>query len=104
MPLNADDHMYLTDVGLDLLQKLMTYDPAQRISAEEALKHPWFKEGPQPSKVEDMPQFPSLNEISREQLRKKRKNSLDDEQRKQRDEMYEKEDRYSAIFAKKNYM
>jgi hypothetical protein len=55
-----------------------------------------------------MPHFPSLNEISREQLRKKRKNSLDDEQRRQREEMHDKEDRYqqastAAIFAKKNY-
>jgi hypothetical protein len=46
------------------------------------LKHPWFSENPLPSKIEKMPEFPALNEISREQLRKKRKNSLDDEQRR----------------------
>jgi cell division cycle 2-like protein len=46
MPMGADDHMYLSETGLDLLQKLMTYDPSKRISAEEALKHPWFKEEP----------------------------------------------------------
>jgi|JI10StandDraft_1071094.scaffolds.fasta_scaffold364048_1 calcium-dependent protein kinase len=28
----------------DLIKKLLTYDPADRISAEEALKHPWVKE------------------------------------------------------------
>jgi hypothetical protein len=52
-----------------------------------------------------MPQFPSLNEISREQLRTKRKKSLDDEQRRQRDEMHDKEDRYLQANAmmKKNY-
>jgi hypothetical protein len=41
-----------------------------------------------------MPEFPALNEISREQLRKKRKNSLDEEQLRQRDEIHDKEDRY----------
>ncbi|RDA94882.1 hypothetical protein CP533_4253, partial [Ophiocordyceps camponoti-saundersi (nom. inval.)] len=29
---------------LDLLTKIFVYDPAQRISAKEALNHPWFKE------------------------------------------------------------
>ena len=56
MPLSHDDPMYLSDLGLDLLQKLMTYDPAKRISAEEALKHPWFKEAPlPPESISDMP-------------------------------------------------
>jgi cell division cycle 2-like protein len=34
---------YLTPQGLDLLAKLLTYDPAQRISAEQALEHPYFR-------------------------------------------------------------
>lgn len=29
---------------LDLLRKIFVYDPKQRITAKEALKHPWFKE------------------------------------------------------------
>lgn len=29
---------------LDLLRKIFVYDPKQRISAKQALKHPWFKE------------------------------------------------------------
>ncbi|KAL1967431.1 hypothetical protein VTN77DRAFT_3216 [Rasamsonia byssochlamydoides] len=29
---------------LDLLQKIFVYDPKNRITAKEALKHPWFKE------------------------------------------------------------
>lgn len=66
MPLSKDDPLYLSDLGLDLMLKMMTYDPAKRITAEEALKHPWFKESPLPEAIEDMPQFPSLNEMSRE--------------------------------------
>lgn len=29
---------------LDLLRRIFVYDPKQRITAKEALKHPWFKE------------------------------------------------------------
>lgn len=29
---------------LDLLQKIFVYDPAKRITAREALEHPWFRE------------------------------------------------------------
>lgn len=29
---------------LDLLKRIFVYDPAQRITAKEALQHPWFKE------------------------------------------------------------
>ena len=29
---------------LDLLRKIFVYDPQKRITAKEALKHPWFKE------------------------------------------------------------
>ena len=29
---------------LDLLQKIFIYDPKKRITARDALKHPWFDE------------------------------------------------------------
>ncbi len=29
---------------LDLLQRIFVYDPAHRITAKQALLHPWFKE------------------------------------------------------------
>ncbi|MBW0495359.1 hypothetical protein O181_035074, partial [Austropuccinia psidii MF-1] len=34
---------YVTEAGIDLMNKLLTYDPNQRITADEALKHPYFK-------------------------------------------------------------
>ena len=34
---------YITAAGLDLLSSLLTYDPEMRITAEEALKHPYFR-------------------------------------------------------------
>lgn len=32
----------------DLLKKIFVYDPAHRITAKEALQHPWFKETAHP--------------------------------------------------------
>jgi dual-specificity kinase len=29
---------------LDLLRRIFVYDPKERITAKEALKHPWFRE------------------------------------------------------------
>lgn len=29
---------------LDLLKKIFVYDPSKRITAKDALKHPWFRE------------------------------------------------------------
>jgi cell division cycle 2-like len=34
---------YITTAGIDLLSRLLTYDPQERITAEEALSHPYFR-------------------------------------------------------------
>lgn len=34
----------LDETGMDLLYRLLTYDPTQRISAIQALKHDYFKD------------------------------------------------------------
>ena len=34
---------YLSNAGLDLMMNMLTYDPEMRISAEEALQHPYFR-------------------------------------------------------------
>ncbi|XP_019463638.1 PREDICTED: cyclin-dependent kinase G-2-like isoform X2 [Lupinus angustifolius] len=38
----------LSELGFDLLEKLLTYDPEKRITAEDALLHDWFHEAPLP--------------------------------------------------------
>ncbi|KAL7268834.1 hypothetical protein RUND412_008524 [Rhizina undulata] len=49
----------LTSSGVDLLSRLLALDPKQRISAEEVLAHPYFKEDPKPKSAEMFPTFPS---------------------------------------------
>jgi len=51
---------YLTSAGIDLLMSLLTYDPDSRISAQEALDHPYLKESPLPKHPDLFPTFPSL--------------------------------------------
>jgi len=49
----------LSNKGLDLLQKMFTYDPAKRISAKDALQHPYFEEAPHMTDPDFMPTWPS---------------------------------------------
>ncbi|KAI5480188.1 cell division cycle 2-like protein [Pseudohyphozyma bogoriensis] len=51
---------YLSEQGLDLLSQLLAYDPEKRISAEEALKHPYFTESPLPKHSDLFSSFPSV--------------------------------------------
>jgi cyclin-dependent kinase len=37
-----DINSKLSENGFDLLQKMLTYDPIDRITCEEALQHPYF--------------------------------------------------------------
>ncbi|KAA3459636.1 cyclin-dependent kinase G-2 [Gossypium australe] len=47
----------LSDAGFDLLNRLLTYDPEKRITADDALKHDWFRELPLPKSKEFLPTF-----------------------------------------------
>lgn len=47
----------LSDAGFRLLNSLLTYDPKQRITASDALKHEWFSEYPLPKERELMPVY-----------------------------------------------
>ena len=38
----APEFKYVSREAIDLLKKMLTYDPERRISAEESLKHSWI--------------------------------------------------------------
>ncbi|XP_070064255.1 serine/threonine-protein kinase PITSLRE isoform X2 [Drosophila virilis] len=52
-----------SDAGLGLLQGLLTYDPKQRLTADAALKHGYFKELPLPIDPSMFPTWPAKSEL-----------------------------------------
>ncbi|XP_070543152.1 cyclin-dependent kinase 11B-like [Ptychodera flava] len=56
---------YLTDLGFDLINKFLTYNPARRITADDGLKHEYFKESPLPINESDFPTWPAKSEQPR---------------------------------------
>ncbi|KAH0756318.1 hypothetical protein KY290_026588 [Solanum tuberosum] len=74
----------LSESGLDLLNKLLTYDPAKRISADAALNHEWFREVPLPKSKEFMPTFPAQHAQDRRVRRvMKSPDPLEEQRRKE---------------------
>ncbi|KAH9314621.1 hypothetical protein KI387_023248, partial [Taxus chinensis] len=59
----------LSECGFDLLNRLLTYDPNKRITAEEALNHEWFRELPLPKSKEFMPTYPTRSDHNRQSRR-----------------------------------
>ncbi|XP_031849237.1 cyclin dependent kinase 11B pitslre isoform X1 [Nomia melanderi] len=53
----------LSDLGIELLNKFLTYDPQQRITAEDALKHGYFTEAPLPIDPQMFPTWPAKSEL-----------------------------------------
>jgi len=52
----------LTDKGLDLIKKFLTYDPKKRISCDEALNHLYFEESPVAIHPSMFPTWPAKSE------------------------------------------
>ncbi|EFA10357.1 cyclin-dependent kinase 11B isoform X1 [Tribolium castaneum] len=53
----------LNDLGLSFMLNFLTFDPHQRITAEEALKHPYFSEFPPPIDPSNFPKWPAKSEL-----------------------------------------
>ena len=49
--------MTLSENGFDLLSGMLHLDPAQRLSAKDALNHPYFTEVPLPCSQDQIPVF-----------------------------------------------
>ena len=61
LPEHAFAGAYLPPAGLDLLGKLLQLDPAQRITAADALRHPFWEETPLPRARHLMRSAPETN-------------------------------------------
>ncbi|KAG8191124.1 hypothetical protein JTE90_010048 [Oedothorax gibbosus] len=51
-----------TDLGFDLLNRFLTYNPTRRITAEDAKKHDFFSEKPKPVAPSMFPTWPAKSE------------------------------------------
>lgn len=49
---------FISPAGIQLIEKMLTYDPAQRITAHEAMQHRYFKEAPPPKDAALIQTFP----------------------------------------------
>jgi len=75
---NFKDNKLIDDVTFDLIQKLLQLNPKERITAEEALNHPFFKIEPKMSKPIKLPMDNELHEFQTDKERKEyRKNLID---------------------------
>ncbi|XP_058832667.1 serine/threonine-protein kinase PITSLRE [Topomyia yanbarensis] len=52
-----------SELGISLLQGLLTFDPKQRLTAEAAMKHSYFKELPLPIDPAMFPTWPAKSEL-----------------------------------------
>lgn len=67
--LNIEELASVSKEGKDLLKRMLTYDPEERISAEEALNHPWIRKGAEIIKKEVV--IEALNNLKSYNVEKK---------------------------------
>lgn len=58
LPKSHARRAYITPKGVDLVERMLTYDPSARITASEALEHPFFQEAPAPKDPSLIQTFP----------------------------------------------
>jgi cyclin-dependent kinase 12/13 len=73
---NFKDTKFVDDITFDLINKLLQLNPKDRITAEEALNHQFFKVEPNMCKAEDLPKIEELHEYQTDKERKENRNKL----------------------------
>lgn len=59
------------ETGVDLLKKMLTLNPAVRLSAEDVLRHAFWTAEPRPSRLEDLPRKGGGMEVMGEDLKRR---------------------------------
>jgi len=57
IPYMQKQNKNVNPLALDLLEKMLTFNPDTRITTRQALEHPYFHTSPAPTRVEEMPKF-----------------------------------------------
>ena len=85
---------HVTTPTIDLLNRFLTYHPAKRITAKEALEHPYFSERPLAKDPELMPTFPEIRNEEFEASRRKRQ-QVDEKKVATKEEMFSRDFSFS---------
>lgn len=63
-----------SDDAIDLLEKMLRYDPIRRISAKEALSHFYFRNLPRPTQCEKLPKAEVEVKVEEASIKRKAEN------------------------------
>lgn len=91
---------FLSPAGQDLIKKFLTYDPNKRITAYQALQHPYFTESPMPKSPDMMPTFPTKLNTG---YRRARRSDEVQEDRRMDEERRHQNDRFGEVFGDHDY-
>lgn len=72
------DNKFVDDVTFDLIKRLLELNPKNRITAEQALNHDFFKVEPHMCKPEELPKLEELHEYQTLNDKKEMKNKISD--------------------------
>ncbi|KAK9830148.1 hypothetical protein WJX72_009988 [[Myrmecia] bisecta] len=92
---------HLSAEGTDLLNRFLTYDPDKRITARQALRHPYFRQNPFPRPRADMPQFPSAHDAELHSNQAHRRAQMEEQEadtRKKRRAQQDVDSRFGDVF------